>query len=202
MSERVSNRIHDWDDPSFEQRHIPQFIKKYKLNQGSTNKSYDDVEELKFWRRRDILIPGQEIPIDPAIYTVNLLNLNDDFTKMNKSSTNTSTSNEPLENDELKEIVDFWNVKDYKDHKETNDLMDNCFNSAESKKEIYKNENDRCIYIASMLNYSFECRELMYSGDDLGFESIENEYPVEYRNSERVLIKSKKLADLLWNRIK
>ena len=201
MAERVTQTIYDWDDPTTKCE-IPRFIQKHQLSNDSYE--YDDRDELKFWRRRDILIPHQPLEIDSTIYTINMLSHDDDddFKKMSEQDGN------------LEEVFDFWKEMDYRESKTSNDLMERCIEPLTrmdeegekeeviEKKEMYLNENDRCFYLGSMLNYSFECRELIYASDRLGFTSIENEYPPEYRNSERVLIKSKKFADLIWKRIK
>jgi len=200
MAERVTQTIYDWDDPN-SKCYIPSFIQKH---QQSNDYEYDDRDELKFWRRRDILVPQQPLEIDSTIYTINMLNHDDDdFKKMSEQYNN------------LEEVFDFWKEMDYRDSKTSNDLMEHCIDPLArsykeggekeeeiEKKEMYLNENDRCFYLGSMLNYSFECKELIDASDRLGFTSIENEYPPEYRNSERVLIKSKKFADLIWKRIK
>ncbi|KAG2393822.1 hypothetical protein C9374_003586 [Naegleria lovaniensis] len=60
--------------------------------------------------------------------------------------------------------------------------------------------HDRCFTISSIL-YPEECHELIESTEQIGYQDIDDEYVKEYRNSQRVLVKSKKLANLIWKRI-
>lgn len=195
MAERVSLPICDFDDP-LNKIKIPGFIKNYQENPG---RPFDDEQELKFWRRKDILIPNQTMKISSKVYTVNLLS---------SSSSSSPVDDQKEENDnfvdDVDDVLNFWKEKDYRERSDTLELIENCFNDEDDKKdeEVEYLNQDKCFYLGSILNYSFECKALMNASDDVGYSSIENEYPKEYRNSERALIKSKKLADLLWNRIK
>ncbi|EFC40555.1 predicted protein [Naegleria gruberi] len=136
--------------------------------QPSTIRREDD-DEPKFWRRRDLLIPGQSIQIPSKITTVHLL------------------KEKPIEHQE-KSGDDYDN--DYEEDNEEKESQD---------VETIINQ-DRCIYIGSLLSRT-ECSDLIDSTSRLGYAEIDKEYPKEYRNSERVLVKSKKLADMIWSRI-
>ena len=118
--------------------------------------SHEDDDEPKFWRRKDLLIPGKSIQISSKITTVQLL-----------------SEEEPIEESD----------DDYE----------------EDGFETMVNQ-DRCIYIGSILSET-ECSDLIDSTSRLGYEKIDKEYPKEYLNNERVLVKSKKLADIIWSRI-
>lgn len=38
--------------------------------------------------------------------------------------------------------------------------------------------------------------------ENIGYDSLEKEYPAKYRNNHRSLVRSQKLADVLYERIK
>ncbi|KAG2387655.1 hypothetical protein C9374_001249 [Naegleria lovaniensis] len=59
---------------------------------------------------------------------------------------------------------------------------------------------DRCFCIDAILSTD-ECEQLIQATEQLGYQDIDQEYLKEYRNSQRVLVISKKLANLLWARI-
>ena len=60
--------------------------------------------------------------------------------------------------------------------------------------------HDFCMVIDSVFTAE-ECDELIQCSQALGYQSIEKEYLKEYRSSERVLVLSKKLATILWQRL-
>ena len=65
-------------------------------------------------------------------------------------------------------------------------------------KEKYLNQ-DYCVTLGQILS-DRECDDLISAASKIGYSTIDTEYPKGYRNSERALIKSEKLASLLWSR--
>ncbi|KAG2392053.1 hypothetical protein C9374_013538 [Naegleria lovaniensis] len=158
-------KLHHWDQENHslsDDDKVPYFLRSSK-----TTIPTEANDECKFWRRKDILVPGTTISINPTVREVNFLEM-----AMN----------------EEKETV---RGLDFHVSKETTE-----------QHVLEKVENtDRCIFISEILSES-ECDELVEITSQLGYESLEKEYPKSYRNNERVLVISKKLANILWSRIR
>ncbi|KAG2374621.1 hypothetical protein C9374_010640 [Naegleria lovaniensis] len=112
-----------------------------------------------------------------------------------------TSDNEVSEDEEKEETVDDDVLNVLENYYETT-LEKPKNNKACDDDEEQVMNHDRCFYIGSVLNYLLECKPLIEATRKLGYLPLDQEYPKEYRNSERVLVISKKLADLLWRRIK
>lgn len=185
MTERALSHapIYNWDDDSSD------ICKPAFLEQLG-----DQEKEPKFWRRKDILVPGTTIKINPQVKTVNLLSSEKVQMKIDQERKKKEEYKKQAEEDGTYYDSDYCDFED--DDEETQTDSDN-----EHKHTEEIENHDRCIYIGSLLTSS-ECSELIQATTQLGYESIEHEYPKEYRSSERVLVLCKKLADMLWQRIK
>ncbi|KAL9642562.1 hypothetical protein ABK040_011128 [Willaertia magna] len=67
------------------------------------------------------------------------------------------------------------------------------------------NDNKNRIFILKEFLTKEECNHLINECENIGFETsddIKDEYPKEYRNSERMIILNNELANNLWNRLK
>jgi hypothetical protein len=58
----------------------------------------------------------------------------------------------------------------------------------------------RCFLLDPILT-SEECKYYIYETEKIGYETLDKEYPKEYRSNERVLVKSPALAKILWKKI-
>ncbi|KAG2378574.1 hypothetical protein C9374_008213 [Naegleria lovaniensis] len=172
--------IYNWDDSS-STTHKPSFLERI-AEQGT---------EPKFWRRQNILVPGTTIKISSEVKTVNLLS-----SEQVKSILDEERKKKEAYKQKMEEEGSYYD-SDYCDYDDDEEAQ----TDSDGEKPTEEVENhDRCIYIGSLLS-SKECTDLIEATSQLGYQSIENEYPKEYRNSERVLVLSKKLADILWQRI-
>lgn len=46
-----------------------------------------------------------------------------------------------------------------------------------------------------------ECQYYVQQSEKIGYQSLQHEYPLEYRNSERCLVRSKQVSDAIWKRL-
>lgn len=74
-----------------------------------------------------------------------------------------------------------------------------CFPTAKARLQKLVIPQARAITIQDLLSRD-ECHLYIYNAEQIGFKPLPD-YPVEYRNNTRALVKSKKLADSIWKRI-
>lgn len=69
--------------------------------------------------------------------------------------------------------------------------------------EIFRNNprySSLCFLVKNFMSES-ECEHYIRQTEQVGFSSLEEEYPVAYRNNDRVLFYSEDLAKQLWHRL-
>ena len=74
------------------------------------------------------------------------------------------------------------------------------YNKNNHKHTLIKTRNNTCI-TANQFIPSTLCKKIIDFGELHNFETIEKEYVKSYRNSKRILIKSKGLADNIWKHL-
>ena len=106
---------------------------------------------------------------------------------------------EEIEIDSQVYCVNLFKVANSGDENKVVETVDEKMNSGDGK-ELIRNKDH--LFLVDHLLHQEECKEILKKEESLGFESITSEYPVEYRNSKRILYNDKELAAKLWKRLK
>ncbi|KAL9652677.1 hypothetical protein ABK040_003979 [Willaertia magna] len=145
----------------------------------------DNDDSIKFWRRTDLLIPGQSITIPKEEKLVHLLSK--------------PISKEEEKKRELEKEKKIEKKRKEREERKKQGIYDDP-PKPPIETEIIQNV-DRCFTISHLLSED-ECDGLVDFLNKFEFKSLTDEYPKEYRNSERLLVISKTFSNLIWKRLK
>ncbi|EFC49496.1 predicted protein [Naegleria gruberi] len=166
-------------------------MSRQEVNQTTTqfyeiHKNYDLIQEERI-NQVNFLIPNQEIQISSTIHSIKL------YDDAKKEVVINDDRNENINDQEIKQLAE-----------KGNDVM--------KGQEAYKNVDH--LFVLNELLHPDECCQILsiekkqkkqldeVKSLSKDFESIQAEYPPEYRNSSRIIYNDKELAQRLWRRMK